>query len=134
MLVLSPGGKKIKSLAELKKKKVAVIADNESGAAFIRNVLDLSDSPATAPLMQVVPPGSPVDKLFASGFAAVITIAPASKLMKDKSYEQSGKRGGLTVNAIEAAQAADPEISRAVGRNHRGRHAVLLAGDTGGRC
>src|SRR5436190_2627573 len=104
LLVLSPGGKKIKSLAELKKKKVAVIADNESGAAFIRNVLELSDSPATAPLMQVVPPGSAIDKLFASGFAAVITIAPASKLIKDKSYEQYAKRGGLTVNAIEAAK------------------------------
>jgi TRAP-type uncharacterized transport system substrate-binding protein len=104
VLVLSPGGKKIKSLAELKKKKVAVIADNESGAAFIRAVLELTDSPATAPLMQVVPPGSAIDKLFASGVAAVITIAPASKLMKDKSYEQYAKRGGLTVNAIEAAK------------------------------
>jgi len=104
VLVLSPGGKKIKSLAELKKKKVAVIADNESGAVFIRSVLELTDSPANAPLMQVVPPGSPIDKLFASGVAAVITIAPASKLMKDKSYEQYAKRGGLTVNAIEAAK------------------------------
>jgi TRAP-type uncharacterized transport system substrate-binding protein len=104
VLVLSPGGKKIKSLAELKKKKVAVIADNESGAAFIRSVLELSDNPATAPLIQVVPPGSPIDKLFASGVAAVITVAPASKLMKDKSYEQYAKRGGLTVNAIEAAK------------------------------
>jgi TRAP-type uncharacterized transport system substrate-binding protein len=104
VLVLSPGGKKIKSLAELKKKKVAVIADNESGAAFIRSVLELSDNPATAPLIQVVPPGSPIDKLFTSGFAAVITVAPASKLMKDKSYEQYAKRGGLTVNAIEAAK------------------------------
>src|SRR5882724_8067301 len=104
VLVLSPGGKKIKSLADLKKKKVAVIADNESGAAFIRSVLELTDSPATAPLMQVVPPGSAIDKLFASGVAAVITIAPASKLMKDKSYEQYAKRGGLTVNAIEAAK------------------------------
>jgi TRAP-type uncharacterized transport system substrate-binding protein len=104
VLVLSPGGKKIKSLAELKKKKVAVIADNESGATFIRSVLELSDNPATAPLIQVVPSGSPIDKLFASGVAAVITIAPASKLMKDKSYEQYAKRGGLTVNAIEAAK------------------------------
>ncbi|MBI5321409.1 TAXI family TRAP transporter solute-binding subunit [Bradyrhizobium sp.] len=104
VLVLSPGGKKIKSLAELKKKKVAVISDNESGSSFIRSVLELADSPATAPLMQVVPPGSPVDKLFASGFAAVIAIAPASKLIKDKSYEQYARRGGLTVNAIEAAK------------------------------
>ncbi len=104
VLVLTPGGKKIKSLAELRKKKVAVIADSESGASFIRGVLELSDSPAAAPLMQLVPPGSAIDKLFASGFAAAIAIVPASKLIKDKSYEQFAKRGGLTVNAIEGAK------------------------------
>jgi hypothetical protein len=101
---LSPGGKKIKSAADLKKKKVAVIAENESNAAFIRNMLELADSPAASPLVQVVPPGSAVDKLFASGFAAVIAIAPASKIMKDKSYQQVAARGGLTLNAIEAAK------------------------------
>jgi TRAP-type uncharacterized transport system substrate-binding protein len=104
VLVLSPGGKKIKSAADLKKKKVAVIAENESNAAFIRNMLELADSPATSPLVQVVPPGSAIDKLFASGFAAVIAIAPASKIMKDKSYQQVAARGGLTLNAIEAAK------------------------------
>jgi TRAP-type uncharacterized transport system substrate-binding protein len=103
VMVMSPGGKKIKSAAELKKKKVALIADSESGAAFIRNILELTD-PASAPLVQVVPPGSPLDKLFASGFVAVIAIAPASKLMKDKSYEQYSRKGGLTLNPIEAAK------------------------------
>ena len=82
-----------------------MIADNESSAAFIRNMLELADSPAAAPLVQIAPPGSTLDKLFASGFAAVIAIAPASKIMKDKSYEQVAKRGGFTLNAIEAAKA-----------------------------
>ena len=104
VLVLSPGGKKVKSAADLKKKKIAVIAENESNAAFIRNMLELSDNPAASPLVQVVPPGSAIDKLFASGFAAVIAIAPASKVMKDKSYQQVAARGGLTLNAIEAAK------------------------------
>jgi TRAP-type uncharacterized transport system substrate-binding protein len=104
LLVFSPAGKKIKSLAELKKKKIAIIADNEAGAAFIRNVLELSDGPAANPLVQVVSPGTPVDKLFTAGMAAVVTIAPASKLVKDKSYEQYARRGGLTLNAIEAAK------------------------------
>src|SRR5262245_36095010 len=104
VLVLSPGGKKIKSAADLRKKKVAVIADNDSSAAFIRSILELPDNPATAPLVQVVPPGSAIDKLFSSGFAAVIAIAPASKIMKDKSYQQFAARGGLTLNAIEAAK------------------------------
>ncbi|HKU08923.1 MAG TPA: TAXI family TRAP transporter solute-binding subunit [Bradyrhizobium sp.] len=104
VLVFSPSGKKIKSAAELKKKKVAIIADNDSGAAFIRNVLELSDGSAASALVQVVSPGTPVDKLFAAGVAAVVMIAPASRIMKDKSYERYAKRGGLTLNAIEAAK------------------------------
>jgi TRAP-type uncharacterized transport system substrate-binding protein len=104
VLVFSPSGKKIKSLADLKKKKIAIIAENDSGAAFIRNILELSDGTATTPLVQVVSPGTPVDKLFTAGVAAVVTIAPASKIVKDKSYEQYAKRGGLTLNAIEASK------------------------------
>ncbi|MCW5704373.1 MAG: TAXI family TRAP transporter solute-binding subunit [Bradyrhizobium sp.] len=104
LLVLSPGGKKIKSAADLRKKKVAIIADNESSAAFVRNILDLTASNPAAPTIQVMPPGFPVDKLFASGFAAVIAFAPASKIVKDKSYEQAARHGGLTLNPIEAAK------------------------------
>ena len=104
LLVLSPGGKKIKSAADLKKKKVAILADNESGAAFIRSILELTDNAAASPLVQVFPLASPIDKLFVSGFAAAVTIAPASKVMKDKSYQQIAARGGLTLNAIEAAK------------------------------
>ena len=78
--------------------------DNDSGAAFIRNILELSDGAAANPLVQVVSPGTPIDKLFTAGVAAVVTIAPASKIVKDKSYEQYAKRGGLTLNTIEAAK------------------------------
>ncbi len=39
VLLISPPGKKIKSLAELKKKKIAVLADSDNGAAFVRNIL-----------------------------------------------------------------------------------------------
>ena len=104
VLVFSPSGKKIKSLADIKKKKIAIIADNDSGATFIRNILELPDAPAANPLVQVVAPGTPIDKLLASGVAAVVTIVPASKIVKDKSYEQYAKRGGLTLNTIEAAK------------------------------
>src|SRR6202022_4999139 len=44
LLLLSPGNKKIKSLAELKKKKIAVLADGDSAAAFVRNVLEIADN------------------------------------------------------------------------------------------
>lgn len=105
LLVMSPAGKKIKSAADLKKKKVAIIADNENGAAYVRNILELTDNnPAQAPQVQVVPTGSPVDKLFASGFAAAIAIVPASRIVKDRGYEQAARRGGLTLNSIESTK------------------------------
>ena len=44
LLLISPGSKKIKSLAELKKKRIAVLADGDSNTAFVRNVLEISDN------------------------------------------------------------------------------------------
>src|SRR6202011_3658190 len=84
LLLISPGGKKIKSLAELKKKKIAVLADGDNNAAFVRNVLEISDSSDAASRIQMAPPNSAFDKLFASdGYGAVIAIAHASTIMKD---------------------------------------------------
>ena len=39
VLLISPGSKKIKSLAELRKKKIAVLADGDGGTAFVRSAL-----------------------------------------------------------------------------------------------
>src|ERR1700676_2024398 len=64
LLLISPGSKKIKSLADLKKKKIAVLADSESSVAFVRNVLDLCESPDAASRVQMAPPNSTLDKLF----------------------------------------------------------------------
>jgi TRAP-type uncharacterized transport system substrate-binding protein len=105
VLLLSPGGKKIKTVAELRKKKIAVVADSDSGATLVRNILEIPDSPNGTSPVQMAPPGSAFDKLFASGFGAVIAIAHTSKIMKDKNYEQSAKRGAFTLNAIDAAKA-----------------------------
>ncbi|WP_338695069.1 TAXI family TRAP transporter solute-binding subunit [Bradyrhizobium sp. 26S5] len=106
VLVLSPGGKKIKSLAELKKKKIAVVGDGENSVNFVRSALEISDSPDAAQRVQQAPPNTPFDKLFASGFSAVVAIEHASKIIKDKTYEQYAKRsGGFTLNAIDAAKA-----------------------------
>ena len=80
VLLISPGSKKIKSLAELKKKKIAVLADGESAAAFVRNTLEIADSPDASSRVQTAPPNSTLDKLFASGgYGAVIAIAHASR-------------------------------------------------------
>ena len=106
VLLLSPGKQKIKSLAELKKKKIAVLADGDSSAAFVRNILEISDGSDAASRIQMAPPNSTLDKLFApGGYGAVIAIAHASKIMKDKSYEQYARRGGFTLNAIDEAKA-----------------------------
>jgi TRAP-type uncharacterized transport system substrate-binding protein len=105
VLLLSPGGKKIKTVAELRKKKIAVMSDGDSGATFVRNVLEIPDAPNGTSPVQMAPPGSAFDKLFASGFGAVVAIVRTSRIMKDKSYEQNAKRGAFTLNPIDAAKA-----------------------------
>jgi TRAP-type uncharacterized transport system substrate-binding protein len=113
-LLISPGGKKITTIADLKKKKIAVIADSESSVALVRNILELPDTPEAAARIQMAPPGATFDKLFAAGFGAVIKVAHASHIVKDKSYEQSAKRGGFTLNAIDSAKSIarkNPAIS-----------------------
>src|ERR1700704_528155 len=40
VLLISPGSKKIKSLAELKKKKIAVLGEGDNSTAFVRNMLE----------------------------------------------------------------------------------------------
>ena len=106
LLLISPGSRKIKSLADLRKKKIAVLPDGDGSLAFVRSVLEISDGSDAASRVQLAPPDSPLDKLFASGgYGAVIAIAHASSLVKDKRYEQYAKRGGFTVNAIDESKA-----------------------------
>ena len=126
VLVLSPGDKKIKSVADLKKKKIAVLADGENSVNFVRSALELSDSPDAAQRVQMAPPNTPFDKLLKSGFSAVVAIEHSSKIMKDKTYEQFAKRGGFTLNAIELGEGPGPEISCHLRRDGRDRHAVVV--------
>jgi TRAP-type uncharacterized transport system substrate-binding protein len=111
VLLLSPGSKKIKTFDDLKKiKKIAVWADGDNSAAFVRTIFGFTDSPDTAAKVQNAPPGSTLDKLFASGFGAVIAVAHTSKVMRDKSYEQLARKGGFTLNAIDSAKALARKI------------------------
>ncbi|MEA2898497.1 MAG: hypothetical protein QOJ84_4112 [Bradyrhizobium sp.] len=104
LLLISPKGKKIKSLAALKKTKVAVVGGSEN-EAFLRRTLEPVDD-AAALRIQTVPADSTLDKLFASGYGAVAVVAHASKMIKDKSYEKYARQaGGFTLNAIDEAKA-----------------------------
>jgi TRAP-type uncharacterized transport system substrate-binding protein len=106
LLLLSPGSKKIKSLAELKKKKIAVLADGEDNSAFVRKILEISGNSDATSRIEMAPPNSPFDKLFASGgYGAAIAILHASTIVKDKRYEQYAKAGGFTVNPIDETKA-----------------------------
>jgi TRAP-type uncharacterized transport system substrate-binding protein len=106
VLLISPGSKKIKSLAELKKKKIAVLADGDGSAAFVRNLLEISDSSDAASRVQMAPPNSTLDKLFWSGgYGAVVVIAHTSTIVKDKRYEGYARHGGFTINAIDESKA-----------------------------
>src|ERR1700716_2585787 len=105
LLLLSPGKQKIKSLADLKKKKIAVLGDGDNSAAFVRNILEISDGSDAASRIQMAPPNSTFDRLFApGGYGAAIVIAHASKIIKDKSYEQNARRGVFTLNALDGAK------------------------------
>jgi TRAP-type uncharacterized transport system substrate-binding protein len=106
LLLISPGERKIKSLADLRKKKIAVLPDGEGNLAFVRSLLEIADGSDAASRVQLAPPDSPLDKLFAAGrYGAVISMPHASSLVKDKRYEQYAKRGGFTVNAIDESKA-----------------------------
>jgi TRAP-type uncharacterized transport system substrate-binding protein len=106
LLLISPGSKKIKSLAELKKKRIAVLADGNNNAAFVRNILEIPDGPEAGSRVQMAPPNSTLDKLFSSGgYGAVIAIAHASAIVKDKTFEQYARRAAFTLNAIDESKA-----------------------------
>lgn len=110
VLLIGPGNKKIKSLSELKKKKIAVLAEGDSNLAFVRNMLEMIDASNAASRLQMAPAGATLKSLFSSGFGAVIAVIHASKPTKDKSYEQYAKQGGFTLNAIDAAKALARKI------------------------
>src|SRR5258708_5399217 len=102
VLLISPPGKKIKSLADLKKKKIAVLASSDAGAAFVRQILQISDNSDAASRFQMAPPNSAFEKLFTSGgYGAAVVIAHASSIVKDKRFEQYAKARGFNLNAID---------------------------------
>ena len=106
LLLISPGEKKIKSLAELKKKKIAVMTSGNANVAFIRSLLEIPEGSEASSRLQFAPPNSTLDKLFSSGgYGAVIAVGHASAIVKDKSFEQSAKRASFTLNAIEDSTA-----------------------------
>jgi TRAP-type uncharacterized transport system substrate-binding protein len=106
VLLISPAGKKIKSLADLRKRKVAVLANGDNNAAFVRTLLEIADVPDAAARVQMAAPNSTLDKLLApSGFGAVVAIAHASTIARDKVYQQYAGRGSFTLNSIDEAKA-----------------------------
>ena len=106
VLLISPAGKKIKSLADLRKKKVAVLANGDSNATFVRNLLEIADVPDAASRVQMAPLNSTLDKLLApGGYGAVIAIAHASTIARDKVYQQYAGRGSFTLNSIDESKA-----------------------------
>ena len=119
LMLISPGGKKIKSLAELKKKKIALLTRGNN-LAFVRNVLEIPANTDASARLQPVPASSTIDRLFTSGgYGAVIAVDHASTIVRDRSFEQSARRAPFTVNAIDEATA--------LSRRHPGISAETLA-------
>ena len=105
LMLISPGDKKIKSLAELKKKKIAVLTSSSGNLAFVRSALDIPEGSEAGSRLQLAPSNATIDKLFTSGYGAVIAVDHASVIVKDKSFEQSARRASFTVNAIDESKA-----------------------------
>ena len=119
LLLISPGDKKIKSLAELKKKKVAVLTSGNN-LAFVRSVLEIPDGADVNSRLQLGPPNATLDKLLgAGGYGAIIAVDHASVFVKDKNFEQFAKRTPFTVNAVDE--------SKALSRRHPGISEETLA-------
>jgi TRAP-type uncharacterized transport system substrate-binding protein len=105
VLLISPGNRKIKALEDLKKKKIAVLAEGDNNLAFVRNTLESLDLHDAASHAALAPPGSTPQKLFSSGYGAVIAIFHAATAVKDKRFEQYNKQGNFTLNAIDETKA-----------------------------
>lgn len=105
-MLISPGDKKIKSLAELKKKKIALLTSSSNNLAFVRRVVEIPEGSDANSRLQLAPVNSTLDKLFASGgYSAVIAVDHASAIVRDKGFEQSARRAPFTVNAIDESTA-----------------------------
>ena len=63
---LAPAARRSSRVADLKKKKVVVLADSENSVSFVRTALQLADSPDAPPGVRMAPPNAGLDKLFAS--------------------------------------------------------------------
>ena len=101
-----PAAKRSRRIADLKKKKIAVLADSENSVTLIRNILELAENPGRGL--------AGADG--AAGFDPRQTVCLGLRRRdrdrrmprgssKDKSYEQFAKRGAFTLNAIDAAKA-----------------------------
>ncbi|HLG80702.1 MAG TPA: TAXI family TRAP transporter solute-binding subunit [Bradyrhizobium sp.] len=110
VLLISPGDKKIKSLDDLKKKKIAVLAEGDNNLAFVRNVLETLDAHEAASRVQLAPQGTSLQKLFSSGYGAVVAIFHTSRAIKDRSYAQYDKQGNFTLNPIDGAKGLARKI------------------------
>ncbi len=72
----------------------------------MRNLLEIADVPDAAARVQMAPLNSTLDKLLApGGYGAVIAIAHASTIAKDKMYQQYAGRGSFTLNSIDESKA-----------------------------
>jgi len=85
LLLLGPGSKKITSLAELKKKKIAILAEGDNNLALVRRILDAPNNPDGGPRIQMAQPGSTLDKLFgAGGFGYTLNAIDEAKALVRK--------------------------------------------------
>ena len=132
VLLISPGNKPIKSLAELKKRKIAVVADGEGSAAFVRTVLEIPDGAEATSRVQLAPANSTFDGLLApGGFGAVVVDRARLEGHQGQELRTIRQTRRIYRECDRGGENARQKKSRHFRGNPGQGHAGLVARDSG---
>lgn len=109
LLVGAPKAAKVKSLAALARKRVALVSADPRDAAFIRKFLDAQEIAlagelelrADAPLPALLGPGGP---------NGIVALMRRSQIVKDKRWEAAAQKPGFDVLAVDGAKALERRL------------------------
>jgi TRAP-type uncharacterized transport system substrate-binding protein len=112
LLLLAGHGGRIKTLAELKGKKLAVLAEDGRNEAMVRRILDFYDAGGAKTRVQSVDAATPIDQLLQpGGYDFVVTFEPLSRIAATKTFETLADRmKGFTLYGVDEAKALQRKI------------------------
>ena len=112
LLLIGPKTAKIKSMADLSGKKVAVLGDDGRNEALVRQILDLYEINRGKTILQTQATTTAIDKLLIpGGYDFIITLDPLSRITKTKTYEELADRmHGFTLFGVSDSNAMERKV------------------------